>query len=523
MSKKPKVLLIGLDGATWDLLKPWTREGELPAIRRLMETGVYSNLVSTIPSYTMPAWTSMITGVNPGKHGIYDLYTSSEMQRRITSSRDRKVPSIFQILSEYGRTSVAVNIPGTFPPDRIKGAMVSGLMTTPSSRSYFVYPENLKERISPFFDKAFTFENAARIARYLSTDKKAMMVRTDEIVESEAKCSQMLWEIYKPDLLWQVLRTTDLLQHYLYDSKDLESENIKCLLAHYRKVDSQIATIIEHCGGDVAVFIVSDHGFAPLRKYFHLNNWLEQMGLLKRSTKVLPLFWAVAQFADKFTDITRSKRLANNIILRMLGIRAVIDTARKVVSPNVSIDFSETKAYCPSLTSQGIKLLATDETSRDNLVKKIVPALHEVEDPETGEPVVERVFERGDIYSGSYVSQAPDLVIVTREGYIVTDMLSASGDFLCPPLSFTTAKAGDHRPKGVFIASGSGVNDKGSISPLTVYDITPAILQLIGIPVPSYMDGTLNNDVLTEDIVTRQPESETLAERTKWRIARANQ
>ena len=130
MNSGAKVVVIGLDGATWSLLGPWTAGGQLPALQGLMQTGIYADLLSTLPYYTLPAWTTMTTGVNPGKHGIFDTFINERDGRRLVSSKDRKAKTLFQILSENGKTSVSVNIPGTFPPDKINGAAVSGVMTT---------------------------------------------------------------------------------------------------------------------------------------------------------------------------------------------------------------------------------------------------------------------------------------------------------------------------------------------------------------------------------------------------------
>ncbi|RLE47527.1 MAG: hypothetical protein DRJ18_03130 [Candidatus Methanomethylicota archaeon] len=71
--KKLRVIVIGLDGATWKLIKPWAEEGKLQTLKRLMEEGAYGELKSTIPPITAAAWASLLTGKNPGKTGIYDF------------------------------------------------------------------------------------------------------------------------------------------------------------------------------------------------------------------------------------------------------------------------------------------------------------------------------------------------------------------------------------------------------------------------------------------------------------------
>lgn len=490
-----KVVVIGLDGATWDLLRPWATSGELPNIKRLMDNGVYADLLSTTPPVTLPAWTSMITGVNPGKHGIYDLFLSSEKGNKLISSRDRKVKTLFELLSDNDMTSVAVSIPGTFPPDKIKGAMVSGKLTTPGKDSNFIYPESMRERIAEFFD--ITFDLNMKVLKYLSaTDKGELLKVADELAESELNAALTLWDIYEPSLLWHVSQSTDMLQHYLYDSKDPGSENVAYLLAHYRKVDSLIKGVIDHCGEDTTVLIVSDHGFSPLNKYLHLNDWLEQRQLLQRQREGQPLFWTFARFAERVLTISKHNRFTNRIALKVLRSDAVSRWTVELIRPVSSIDFSRTKAYCPTNTGHGIRLLNIGDDERNRLREEIISGLSEIRDPETDEPVVAGAYKTEDIYSGSCVSQAMDLLVETNEGYIATSRFSTSGGYLCPPPSSTGVVVAEHRPVGVFIASGSGIKAQGAIEPLRIYDVTPLILKVLGVAIPDYMDGIPDDDVL---------------------------
>lgn len=521
-----QVVVIGLDGGTWDLIGPWTREGELPTIKQLLENGVHCNLLSTVPSYTLPSWTSLITGVNPGKHGLYDIFLHYGKVRKIVSSQDRKARSVFDILGDYGKTCVAVNIPGTFPPDRINGAMVSGILTTPGKNSDFVYPNSLKQEIANFFNKSFHFEND-KLVRYLSASDKVKLVNAiNEVAELEVTATLTLLDMIKPDLLWHVFRTTDLLQHYLYKSKDLENENNRYLLEHYRKIDSLISTIINNQGTETSVLIVSDHGFAPLKKYFHINTWLKDRGLLKtkHNWKKPPLLWTAAQAAAKTRSTNIGKFVVDKIVPSLLGTKVMSKLIEKTISPLDSIDFQESKAYCPSGLSQAVRILAVDEAERKQLITEIVSGLYQVKDPETGEPVLEKVLKTEDVYCGDYVFTAPDILLVTREGYIVTAPFSNNnGQSVCAPVSLAGTKTGDHTPEGIFIASGEGIKNTGEINPLSVYDVTPAILQLFGIATPGYMDGLPNEQVLTEETMAARLSSSSERERLQTRIRELKQ
>ena len=516
MSENPKVIVIGLDGATWDLIKPWAEEGKLPTLKGLICNGAYATLKSTVPSYTLPAWTSLITGVNLGKHRIYDLFVENKGNLKLVSSKDRKAKSIFEILSGYNKTSLAVNIPGTFPPDRIKGAMISGTLTTPTILDKFIYPEDLKEDLMDFFTQSFELDYV--LAKYLTvTNKNEFINRLNETAESEINATIRLIERFKPDIMWHVFRTTDILQHYLYDSK-AKSKNHEYLLEHYQKVDILIKKIFDSYSDDFAVFIVSDHGFAPIKKYIYLNNWLEKKGLLERKRRdYATQSQFIAKFGAELIKLLAGKiNLVDKAILKILKKKYSVKTMKNMVS---DMDFSKTKAYCPSYTSQAIKIIAeNEEAERSKIVNEIISELYKLKDPESGQQVIEKVYKREDIYSGNYVSEAPDILVTTKEGYILTNMFSQSDDSVSHPPTLLGVKTGDHRPEGVFIASGSGINIGGLLDTISVYDIAPTIFYFMGIPIPSYMDGRPIKEIFTEKIATSKLISRSEKERIKAKI-----
>jgi len=86
----------------------------------------------------------MVTGCNPGKHGIYDFFCTDSFSKKIINSRYRKTKAIWNILTLNGKNSIVVNIPGTYPPEKINGIMITGLLT-PSPDSDFTYPKIIKK------------------------------------------------------------------------------------------------------------------------------------------------------------------------------------------------------------------------------------------------------------------------------------------------------------------------------------------------------------------------------------------
>src|SRR5262249_25889092 len=104
-----RVFILGWDGATFDLIRPWVAQGKLPTIARLMERGVHGPLRSTLPPMTFPAWTSFMTGKNQGKHGIFDFMRRQpgKYDLEFVNGGQRHGPTFWEILSAAGKTVTA--------------------------------------------------------------------------------------------------------------------------------------------------------------------------------------------------------------------------------------------------------------------------------------------------------------------------------------------------------------------------------------------------------------------------------
>ena len=159
---RPKVIVIGLDGATWDLIKPWAENGELPTFKKLMANGSWGILESVIPPVTPPAWVSLATGKNPAKHGIIDfidLNDANNKSKRIINSNDINSKTIFDILSNSGIKCLIQNYPLTYPVKKINGIMISDWL---SGKDNYVYPPELKKYLD---SKKYEFSPNVKVTK----------------------------------------------------------------------------------------------------------------------------------------------------------------------------------------------------------------------------------------------------------------------------------------------------------------------------------------------------------------------
>jgi len=475
-----KVLLIGLDGASFNILMPWIRKGFLPMLKRLIEKGVYSILKSTIPPDSPPAWTSIFTGKNPGKHGVYGFLDftpqldekSKKYVFRVVNSRCRRSLAIWNILSKEGRRVIVINAPLTYPPEPVNGVMISGFLT-PDLKSNFVYPRWLK----PILVK-----KGYRIGVRFG-EKEFSMQNLVENIRARVRIAKWLMRNFDWDLFIIVFMETDQVMHVHND--------IRKALRIYQEVDNGISTLIKELPSKSYVVLVSDHGFKKFRRNFYLNTFLWKRSLLKLKINGAHLYSRlltnliytfsdnilnislVGKFKDFFFRATGSKTLGSSLNL--------IDYANSFCYNLLSgTSFSTIRFNVKHREPAGI----VNKSSYDYLVKYLA---HELK--KTG--IVKNVFRKDEIYWGPFLENAPDLVVQARDEYLIKQMLM-------PTISLPS-NTYDHFVEGIFIAYGPNVKRGCKLTRNnSVIDVAPTILELMGINTPKDMDGRAIGEVLEE-------------------------
>lgn len=178
--KYRKIVVIGLDGATFDIIDPLIKKGKLPNLSKIMENGVRGELKSTIHPITPQAWTTFLTGKNAGKHGIFDFTSrkSNSYDIKFINASTRKAQSIFSILSKADKKVGAVAIPFTFPPEKINGFMLSGI-DAPVGNEMAVHPDKIYTEIKRNFGRYY-IHLASPVGRKIDKDKFWKDIKTDQ-------------------------------------------------------------------------------------------------------------------------------------------------------------------------------------------------------------------------------------------------------------------------------------------------------------------------------------------------------
>src|SRR5438093_11999559 len=269
-----RTVIFGIDGLTFRVLHPLIERGELPNFQKVREQGCEAILESKYPPLTPPAWTSLSTGVKPARHGMYDFWAYEGQQMRGTSrkthilSRRRAEKAIWNILSEYGKQVLIINIPATYPPETVHGIMVSGYLT-PSTNVDFTYPLPFKEelwRVAP------TYQLKPNTPEYEKLKLKvAVRPMVDTLLHMTEQRSKLIMHMLKEkpwDFCYLAYVGADRLQHQLWEETvALDSRTNE----YYQMLDDALGQILAMLGPDDTLFLVSDHGFRGHNSYFDIN------------------------------------------------------------------------------------------------------------------------------------------------------------------------------------------------------------------------------------------------------------
>ena len=466
------VIVLGLDGAPWKLIKPWIEEGKLPFFKKVIKNGVYGTVRSTIPPLTSPALPSLYTGLNPGKLGLFDFMKDG----RVISSKDIPSPTIWDYLNKDGKKPLIFNMPITYPPGRSGGDIVSGY-PIPGRKSEFTYPESIKRE----FDIPMDLVDI-RSSDFPDYNYEYLIENQTKITKSRFNIFRTILEREKFGFAMFFVKGTDILQHYLWNSK-------RFLEDYYTFLDRELAKI---CDGvpDWNVFIFSDHGFetAPTRN-FHVNTWLQKEGYLKMKGGKIggQIIAALISYASRIVPQKVKLRAVKNSITKGKEGK----TKPRTLLPGV--DWESTTAYKDRLGISINREVCEEryETIREEIIKKLL----KLKDRD-GKNIIQEAWKREEIYSGHYVKDVPDIVIVTDGDYSTTPI--PSRHIVSGRKKRVITGAHHSALEGIFIAYGPDIKSGEKINRMSILDIAPTILHMYGIPIPRDMDGRVLKEIFKE-------------------------
>lgn len=482
------MLLIGLDGFEPSLARRWMDEGRLPHLARLRDQGAFVPVASTVPPATFPAWTSCVTGVNPGRHGVFDFteVVPGQHALRFVDASRREAPALWDILSGAGKRVCVLGVPATYPPGPVNGIMVSGFdspVCTEIDRS-FVWPADAYEQVKGW-----------RFADFQETDigpgwhTHALPRLLDGIAEKETIAASLLareaW-----DFFMVVFGESDTVAHHFWMFHDSNSPRHRpgppdAVRRVYERLDQAVGKLRAVAGDDVVVGVVSDHGFGGAGTgVLHLNNWLAEQGYLAFSG-------AGPSFLKSAALALTPERLRGALFRRFGSLAAHAESRSRFGG----IDRSRTRAwseelnYFPSIRisvdgrdPQGLVKASDYEPFRDELCAQL----------EAWGPV-RKAWRREDLYDGPYVERAPDIVLELEleNGYSYSCLRGRGGPSTrrLSEKEHVGAKErgmnGTHRSEGVLFLSETLSQ---GVSAARMVDVAPTVLDILRVAGPT-MDG----------------------------------
>jgi len=511
-----KTLIVGLDGATFDLIRPWVADGLLPTFARLMREGAHGELRSVLPPLTAPAWATMVTGTNPGKHGLVDFWARDfhSYGFRLLNASARARPALWDLVGQHGGKVIVCNVPMTYPPTPVNGVMVSGL-DTPGLDSEYTYPASLKQELDRAAGDYRIVGDDWRFGRTRQYDR-ARRAPFDDL-EARFAAADYLLDRYPWDLAMVVFTATDGTSHFfwhlldethpLYDPQAAALYG-DTLLRVYQALDGKLAALLRALPKEGLLIVVSDHGNGPISdRAIYLNAWLEQQGLLHYRRGSI---WESARRALLGTVVHSLRGIAVRVYDRLphhrrVRLEAVLPGGGKRIDSlltSAQIDWSKTRAFSEEVRgSIWINLAGRDPQGivspgpeYEALCQQIVEGVAGLRDPRTAAPLIRRAYRREELYHGPYAHLRPDITLEANDTLQIFRKTDAGTPTAAVRILSRRELAqghttGQHLMNGILLMFGPGIREGSALQGLQMQDVAPTVLYAMDLPIPRWMDG----------------------------------
>ncbi len=505
--RQDRLIVVGLDGGCPDLIENWIAQGKLPNLKKLIDRGSKAILKSTILPITPTAWTSFLTGKNPGKHGVFDFTERKEGLHELRLVLVGQKPgSLWKILTQADKRVIVINVPMTYPPTKVKGVMISGLPALDTRRD-FTYPSHILEEIEReigeyriHYKIEFTGENHEEFLRDVHF-----------LIKRRGQVARYLAQNYSWDLLMVHFQATDWAQHYFWKYVDPNHPNhdpFPSIARHairdvYMHIDKELGKIMKAHNENTNFIVMSDHGFGPLYKVVYLNNYLNKLGYLGFKSGPRYFLHKLGVTSANFYRLIIKLRLGNMVPKFRHNKQRMISL---FLSYN-DIDWNKTQAYSFGHNGQiyinlkGREPYGFIESGEDyeKLRDRLVENLKALTDPNSGVPIFDSVHRKEELYSGAYLEKAPDIIaLLTRytqeTNYFSNELLGEAPNHL----------SGYHRLDGFCLFSGAMFVTSPDTHVAKIIDMAPTILSLFGIAPPADMDGRILEEFIAQEWKNRR-------------------
>jgi predicted AlkP superfamily phosphohydrolase/phosphomutase len=487
MPLKPSLFILCIDGGRFDVVKKWADDGHLPTFKRLMDNGVYGNIETILPGpHTALTWTSFATGKRPNKHGyLYTFMPQDDHTFTLFNSKSIRCSRLWDILSEKNLSVGVMDLPMTYPVSPVNGFMVSSLMVPAFAKDY-TYPPELSTMMDRYGGSATAQcpypDKSCLDSLYIYTKQ-----RFDAIYQ--------LLEEHPIDVFFKHIEETELINHvfssYFNPSHPRHlPEHLPWIREYYEYLDLQLGGLMDRFK-DSTFILFSDHGACPVEHKIYVNNLLKELGyftpLVRKSKNNDLIKSIIAKGSILYGKLPFSvQKKIRGMIPKKLGA--------KIYKPiTIDANWQDTKAYCFSWGMIFLNKSHKDYSpeNHDKIVEDLYLKLN-------NHPLIKehayKVYKKEEIFGASTFDYFPDLYIYLHDN--AHSAYATSKNVLIEPCKDMMYNR--HTLYGLFFAMGPEL-DKNKHVDVNILDLTPTILHMLGLSVPSDMDGKVITELFSKD------------------------
>lgn len=509
-----RLLVIGLDGASFTSIRPMASSGIMPTLARLLEEGFVATLHSTIPPVSAPAWSTFLTGKNPGKHGVYQFYdinprsagslgigeqTYLAIPGVVVNTHSIRSDKLWDWLGRAGKRLAVLNLPMAYPPIPINGVMITGMLTPPGSRQ-FTYPPELAEEL-PEYEIDLNPDE-----KDFSSSDQRFLLRSRQILDRRADAAQRLMRREPWDLFMVVFTETDRLQHRYWHYLDPECAPFSSEVGRevreelnrlYARLDQHIRDLMEVAGHDYETVILSDHGFGPAAER-RMN-----FSALGRMLELDPAGGGISRLSRYRPSKRRVYRYLNPLIPEKV-LKSAEARWREVEFQRVRGKLVKLHDYIGgvwvNVEREGKGVIPAGQ-EYEKFCQTMVEELWKLTDPDTGGAIVQWIKRREELYHGPSVAEAPDIIFGLHDDYGID---TGGGD---RPMIYSLGQKnqGTHREEGILVMRGSAIRQSNTPLRVDLQDVAPTLLHLMDIPIPSGIDGRVVGEAFNPAYLSGHP------------------
>ncbi|MEJ2249337.1 MAG: alkaline phosphatase family protein [Candidatus Lokiarchaeota archaeon] len=362
-------VILGIDGIPFKLIDNLSDKGIMPNFKDLKNQYTFLPLKSSIPHISSVSWSSIITGKNPGEHGIYGF------MEMIRGTYSLSYPNFNALKAKpfwyrnKAKKSIIYNVPSTYPAKKLNGLHIAGFVALDLEKA--VYPREILTKLN-----SFNYQVDVDTTLAHEQSKELFIKELLRVLEIRKNVYKFLWNQGNWDNFMMVITSSDRIGHFLwdlYENKDapLHSE----FLDFFKAIDNIIGEIVRNLSEEDNLIILSDHGMEPIKKNVNLNTYFQKEGLL---------------------DLSEEQKRYNRITERTKAF--ILDPGR--IYLNMEGRFP-----------RGVLNIK----EKEEFIELIKDVLYNLE--YNGQKVIKKVYDKNEIYYGSEIDRSPDLVCIENTGF----------------------------------------------------------------------------------------------------------